>query len=208
MARTSRSSLPALVAGILTLTAAPAAAELVVEARIGPAGAIHGDLPDDLDLDVGLGGGVALGWSMNETLSLFGRYDGIGLPGGGGRVEGFSGDVSIDTDAIGHALTLGPELRSRSDAIEVYAGAFAGLYLTKVEIAGAVDVGIFSISSGGSTDTSSDFGFNTRAGLRWYPTDQLFLGPELAYHFILLQDEVEDEVGVLVGTIGVGLRFE
>ena len=183
----------------------------VAEAHIGPLGAVHGDLSDDLDLGVGITGGVGIGYALDETFTLFARYDGFGIPGDVGRLDGIDvgglGLSGLDADLLVSSLSFGAEVRTRDEALELYAGIYPGVTFTEVEVSGDLRIGDLSGTATVSTDTSVDVGLGARTGLRWYPTENLFLASELAYQLVLFRDELDDDVGFLAGTLGVGLRF-
>ncbi len=181
----------------------------VLSARVGLAAPLHGDIEDDLGLDVGFGAGASFGFELAEFLSLDLRYDALLVYG--------SAAEGVDTSWMSHAVTLGPELDLRWQAFQAYLGVHPGVYFTQLGIDAA-----FRREVNVDTDWSIDFGLNAEIGTRWFLSERLFLGAEAAYHLILVNDDhwgfdvegtafeggpIDDSVGTLTVGMTLGYRF-
>src|SRR5690349_8141472 len=80
----------ALTAFAIAATPYGAAAATTATGRFGVAFPVNGDVPDDLGLDIGFGGGLSLGTDVMDFLALDVRYDALLLYGDVGNADSSS----------------------------------------------------------------------------------------------------------------------
>jgi len=159
---------------------ASAAGAITASGRIGIAAPVNGDVQDQLNLDVGLGAGASLAYDLFDFLSLDVRYDALLLYG--------SVLNGVDSSTVTHAVSFGPQLEFREDPFELYVGFHPGAYFTQLSMSGKLQGPVRPREINVDSDWSVDFGFNTQAGTRVFLTNELFLGAEVGYHLVFLDD--------------------
>lgn len=208
----------ALVGCVWGLSTIPAraAGEVTIGGRAEVATPVVGNVPDDLNFDVGLGSGASVNVRVLDFLSVDLRYDALLLYG--------TIFDHTDTSWVSHSISLGPEIDIRRDPVEVYLGFHPGVYFTQLGASGPLTTRVPATSRTVTvtSDFSTDFGFNTEAGLRWFPGQGFYVGPEIAYHLVYLSSDhlgfeingtsfkggkIDDSVGTFTAGLTFGYRF-